>query len=99
MANQHLTADNYKSRLCKVIKRYIQQVPVQRIWDIEGYPGHFIGDDNELYRITKRGELRRIRRSMKRYTQGYVLKSRFYSLSQLRLLLRRHDLTNYPTGF
>ncbi|RIV20413.1 hypothetical protein DYU11_20410 [Fibrisoma montanum] len=82
-----------------MIKRYVQQVPVQRNWDIEGYSNYFFGDDNELYRITKRGELRRIRRSIKRYTQGYVLKSRFYSLSQLRTMLRRHDLTGRPEGF
>ncbi|MFD2574474.1 hypothetical protein ACFSUS_27815 [Spirosoma soli] len=72
---------------------------MQRIWDIEGYDNYFFDNNNELYRITKRGELRRIRRSMKRYTQGYVLKSRFYSLSQLRLMLRRHDLTGRPVGF
>lgn len=82
-----------------MIKRYILQVPVQRIWDIDGYDNYFFGDDNELYRITRRGELRCIRRNMKRYTQGYVLKSRFYSLKQLRLLLRRHDLTGRPEGF
>ncbi|GAB4031632.1 hypothetical protein [Spirosoma gilvum] len=82
-----------------MIKRFIHTVPVQRIWDIEGYPTYFFGDDNELYRITKRGELKRIRRSVKRYTQGYVLKSKFYSLKQLRLLLRRHDLTGRPAGF
>ncbi|GAA4418308.1 hypothetical protein GCM10023187_51620 [Nibrella viscosa] len=82
-----------------MIERYIHRVPVQRVWDIEGYPNHFFGDDDELYRITKRGELKRIRRSMKRYTQGYVLKSRFYSLLQLRPMLRRHDLTGRPVGF
>ncbi len=80
-------------------KRYVVQVPVQRIWDVQGHSNYFFGDDNELYRITKRGELRRIRRSMKRYTQGYVLKSRFYSLTQLRSMLRRHDLTGRPAGF
>ena len=82
-----------------MIKRYVVAVPVQRNWDIDGYPNYFFGNDNELYRVTKRGELKCIRRSMKRYTQGYVLKSRFYSLLQLRLMLRRHDLTDYPTGF
>lgn len=77
----------------------MENVPLQRRWDIDGYPNYFFADDNELYRITSRGEVKRIRRNMKRYTQGYVLKSRFYSLSQLRLLLRRHDFTDYPTGF
>lgn len=80
-------------------KRYVLQVPVQRVWDINGYENYFFGEDNELYRITRRGELRLIRRSMKRYTQGYVLKSRFYSLSQLRTMLRRHYLTGHPVGF
>lgn len=77
----------------------MDKAPLERRWDIEGYPSYFFADDNELYRITKRGELRQMRRSVKRYTPGYVLKSRFYSLSQLRLMLRRHDLTRYPTGF
>ena len=82
-----------------MIKRYVIEVPVQRNWDIEGYPNYFFGSNNELYRVTKRGELKPIRRSMKCYTQGYVLKSRFCSLLQLRSMLRRHDLTEYPTGF
>lgn len=81
-----------------MIKRQIQ-APVQRLWDIEGYPTYFFADDNQLYRITARGEAKPVRRTVKRYTQGYVLKSRFYSLSQLRPLLRRHDFTAYPTGF
>ena len=72
---------------------------MQRNWDIDSYPNYFFGSNNELYRVTKRGELKPIRRSMKRYTQGYMLKSRFYSLLQLRSMLRRHDLTEYPTGF
>ncbi|WP_460906305.1 hypothetical protein [Spirosoma areae] len=79
-------------------KRYIQR-SIQRVWDIEGYPDYFFGGDSELYRITKRGDIRRNRRCMKRYTQGYTLKSKFYSLSQLRPMLRRHVPTDYPAGF
>ncbi|WP_345245788.1 hypothetical protein [Nibrella saemangeumensis] len=75
------------------------EILVQRVWDIDGHPDHFFGDDKELYRITSRGEVKRKRRTMKRYTQGYVLKSRFYSLHQLRPLLRRHTPTNHPMGF
>jgi hypothetical protein len=81
-----------------MIKRQIQ-APVQRLWDIDGFPNYFFAEDNELYRITARGEAKQMRRAVKRYTQGYVLKSRFYSLSQLRPMLRRHDRTDYPTGF
>ena len=75
------------------------QLPIQRTWDVEGYPDYFFGNDNQLYRITRRGLLKPIRRSMKRYTQGYVLKSRFFSLAQVRTMLRRHELTGRPTGF
>lgn len=80
-----------------MIRRYILQVPVVRNWDIDGYPTYFFDSDNELYRVTKRGEIKRMRRSMKRYTIGYVLKSRFLSLSQLQPLLRLHDATD-PTN-
>ena len=74
-------------------------IPLQRRWDIDGYPTYFFAQDNELYRITTRGELRRMKRTVKRYTQGYTLKSRFYSLTQLRSMLRQHDLTAYSKGF
>jgi hypothetical protein len=74
--------------------------PVKRLWDIDGYPNYFFGEDNELYRITSRGELKRNPRCMKRYTIGYTLKSRFYSLAQLRPLLRRHTPSiDHPAGF
>ena len=70
-------------------KRYVS-LSVQRVWDIQGFPDYFFGDDKQLYRYDSRGNLRRNKRAVKRYTIGYVLKSRFYSLSQLRPLLRRH---------
>ena len=78
-----------------MIKRYVQ-LSVQRVWDIEGYPDYFFGDDKKLYRFTARGEVKLLRRTMKRYTQGFTLKSRFYSLSQLRPMLRRHIPTDCP---
>ena len=69
-----------------------------RVWDIEGYPNYFFGDDNQLYRITPRGEIRRNQQCLKRYTKGYILKSRFFSLNQLRPMLRRHvPITDHPT--
>lgn len=75
------------------------QAPVRRLWDIEGYPTYFFADDNQLYRITARGEAKQMKRAVKRYTQDYVLRSRFYSLSQLRPMLRQHEFTVYPTDF
>lgn len=79
-------------------KRYVQ-FSIQRVWDIEGYPNYFFGNDQELYRINSRGEIQRNRRTMKRYTIGYVLKSRFFSLTQLRPMLRKHIATDHPVDF
>ncbi|MEZ0539547.1 hypothetical protein [Fibrella arboris] len=64
---------------------------VERGWDIEGFPNYFFGKDKRLYRFDTRGRLFQNKRIILRYTAGYVLKSRFYSLSQLRPLLRRHS--------
>ena len=72
-----------------MIKRYVNvQTLVQRVWDVEGYPNYFFDQKGDLYRFTSRGDVKSIRRIVKRYTQGYILKSRFYSLSQLRPMLR-----------
>ncbi|MFD2574402.1 hypothetical protein ACFSUS_27455 [Spirosoma soli] len=76
-------------------KRYVQvQVTVQRAWDIDGYPDYFFDEKGQFYRFTARGDVKPLRRTVKRYTQGYTLKSRFYSLAQLRPLLRRHVPTS-----
>lgn len=72
---------------------------VARVWDIDGYPGYFFGADKRLYRFDSRGQIRQNKRVMIGYTAGYTLKSRFYSLAQLRPLLRRHVPTDYPAGF
>jgi hypothetical protein len=72
---------------------------VERVWDIDGYPNYFFGNDNQLYRILPRGGVRRNARAMKVYTIGYTLKSKFFSLSQLRPLLRRHEDSDHPMPF
>jgi len=82
----------------KFTKRYVNQ-PVQRVWDIEGYPNYFFDEKGQFYRFTARGTAKPLPRTVKRYTQGYTLKSRFYSLAQLQPLLKRHDPTSYPMGF
>ena len=63
---------------------------IERVWDIEGYPNYFFGQDKRLYRFDSRGRVKANKRLVIGTTQGYVLKSRFFSLSQLRPLLRRH---------
>ncbi len=76
-------------------KRYIQ-LSVQRVWDVDGYPSYLFDEKGAFYRLNTRGEVIPLKRTVKRYTQGYTLKSRFYSLSQLRPMLRRHSLNAYP---
>ena len=63
---------------------------VERVWDIEGYPNYFFGDDKRLYRFDARGTVKTNKRVVIGTTQGYILKRKFFSLGQLRLLLRRH---------
>ncbi|RYC72219.1 hypothetical protein EQG79_05895 [Spirosoma sordidisoli] len=81
----------------QLTKRYIS-LSVQRLWDIDGYHNYFFDQAGQLYRFTARGDVKTVRRTMKRYTQGYVLTSKFYSLTQLRPLLRRHVPTDYLMG-
>lgn len=66
-------------------------VKAHRVWNIDGYPAYFFDANGAFYRFNTRGEIIPLKRAVKRYTQGYVLKSRFFSLSQLRPMLRRHN--------
>ncbi|GAB3757184.1 hypothetical protein [Spirosoma pomorum] len=87
--------------IAKIVARQLPVTElVERIWDIEGFPGYFFGRDKQLYRFDSRGSIRRNKRVINCSTQGYILKSRFYSLAQLRPLLRRHEpATDYPVAF
>ena len=67
---------------------------VERVWDIEGFPNYFFGHDKRLYRFDSRGRVKVNKRLVIGTTQGYVLKTKFFSLSQLRPLLRRHGKAN-----
>lgn len=70
-----------------------------RSWDIEGFPNYFFGQDKHLYRLDSRGQVKRNKRIVIGTTQGYILKRKFYSLNQLRPLLRQHDATAHPADF
>ena len=72
---------------------------VDRVWDIDGYPNYFFGHDRQLYRYDSRGQVKINKRVVIGSTQGYILKSKFFSLTQRRLLLRRHETTDHPMGF
>lgn len=64
---------------------------IGRVWDIDGFPDYFFGDDKQLYQYGSRGAIRKNKRIVVHYTQGYSLKGRFYSLARLRPLLRQHN--------
>lgn len=64
---------------------------VERVWDVEGYPNYFFGSDKHLYRYDSQGRVRRNKQIVIGYTMGYVLKSKFFSLARLRLMLRPHS--------
>lgn len=68
-------------------------------WAVEGFPDYFFGADKQLYRYDSRGVIRKNKRLVVHYTQGYCLKGRFYSLTQLRPLLRPYEFINHPAGF
>jgi hypothetical protein len=63
---------------------------IERVWDIEGFPNYFFGQDKRLYRFDSRGRVKINKRLVIGTTQSCVLKTKFFSLSQLRPLLRRH---------
>ncbi|QDK81235.1 hypothetical protein EXU85_22540 [Spirosoma sp. KCTC 42546] len=69
---------------------------VDRVWDIQGFPNYFFGHDKQLYRFDSRGQVKINKRVVIGTTQGYVLKRKFYSLSQLRPLLRRSSSCEQP---
>lgn len=85
------------------IKLSVNQL-VERIWDIDGYPNYFFGHDKRLYRFDSRGQVRINKRIIIGTTQGYILKSKFFSLEQLRTRLLRHrppelSSTDHPVDF
>ncbi len=83
-----------------MVKKVLVSQEVERVWDIEGYPAYFFGHDKRLYRFDSRGRVRTNKRIVIGTTQGYILKSKFFSLAQLRPLLRRHELaTDDPMDF
>ncbi len=65
-------------------------------WNVEGYPNYFFGQDKKLYRFDSRGRVKQNKRVVIGTTQGYILKRKFFSLSQLRPMLRRHGATTHP---
>lgn len=69
------------------------------VWLIEGYPDYFFAEDKNLYRIKENGKARQCRQTMIGYSKGYVLKSKFHTLTRLRGMLKKNQDTNFATVF
>jgi hypothetical protein len=66
-------------------------VPITREWDIEGFPNHFFSSDNRLFRLTKKGEIKENKLMLIGYTKGFVLMSKFHSLTKLAGMKKKHE--------
>lgn len=77
--------------VCIMNRTFIKPSRLIRVWNIEDYPNYFFGTDDQLYRLHSQGRVRRNKQVMIGYTQGYVLKSKFFRLVKLRPLLRQHE--------
>jgi hypothetical protein len=75
---------------------YAIQTPLEMInyqfivtpkWEIEGHPLYFIDDKNKVRNINTGKELQM---QLKGYTKGYILNGKFYSLGQIRPLLKKY---------
>lgn len=63
------------------------EIPKLKVkWLIYGIDNYFVGDDNKLY---SQRTLRAVPMVMKKYTKGFYLNRKFYSLTYLRKCLIR----------
>lgn len=58
-------------------------------WLIDGQPDFFIAEDKKMYRLKTQRE---IKLTLNGYTKGYYLNRKFFSLHQLRPLIRKIDV-------
>lgn len=58
-------------------------------WLIDGQPDFFITEDKKMYRLKTQRE---IKLTLNGYTKGYYLNRKFFSLHQLRPLIRKVDV-------
>lgn len=58
-------------------------------WLIDGQPDFFIAEDKKMYRLKTQRE---IKLTLNGYTKGYYLNRKFFSLRQLRPLIRKIDV-------
>ena len=68
-------------------------------WIIEGYPDYFFGNDKYLYRIKNNFQARRCNKTVIGYTQGYVLKSKFFSLKRLQGMIKKNNNIQFASSY
>lgn len=72
-----------------MIKLKIKSRIIRAKWLIEGQPDFFIAEDKKMYRLKTQRE---IKLTLNGYTKGYYLNRKFFSLHQLRPLIRKVDV-------
>jgi hypothetical protein len=68
------------------VKFSLKSRTITASWYIEGITGFIVGEDNKMYNIATRREIKMV---LNGYTKGYYLNRKFYSLTRLRPLLRK----------
>jgi hypothetical protein len=72
---------------------------IDPIWIIEGYPDYFFGNDKYLYRIKADGKARQCKLTVIGYTKGYVLKSKFFSLIRLKGMIQKNKNIHFASSY
>lgn len=58
----------------QMAKKVTVTLLIGRVWDIDGFPNYFFGDDKQLYRFDSRGAVKTNKRVIIGTTQGHILK-------------------------
>jgi hypothetical protein len=72
---------------------------IERVWLIDGYPDYFVGKDNKMYRIKREFFVRECQLTVIGYSKGYVLKSRFFTIKRLRTMLIKNANIALESGY
>ena len=67
----------------------IENIEIIPKWSLDGFPDFFVAANNKIYR---RGRGKAVNMVMKKYTKGFYLDRKFYSLMYLRKCLKRIEL-------
>lgn len=71
------------------MKFSLKSKTVNAEYSIEGHTGYFLSDENKMYNIATRREIRLV---MYGYTKGYYLNRKFYSLTRLQTMVQKINI-------